>query len=230
MALEIKKTEQADLDKKEVFFFSISLFITLIIVLWAFEWKQYERPIVELVSRSTNTFEETMDVPATEIPPTPEIIVQQPQLVEVPDEQEIEEEIKFIFDVEVTEDTKIQAVEVIEAPKVDLEETEHVFSIVENTAEPKDGLAAFYKYISEQIKYPAQARRMRVEGKVFVEFIVGKDGRISEVVAVKGIGAGCDEEAVRIIQSSPPWNPGKQRGRPVRQRMVLPIVFKLADG
>jgi periplasmic protein TonB len=230
MALEIKKTEQADLDKKEVFFFSISLFITLIIVLWAFEWKQYEKPIVELVSRSTNTFEETMDVPATDIPPPPEIIVQQPQLVEVPNEQEIEQEIKFDFDVEVTEDTKIQAVEVIEAPKVELEETEHVFTIVEVTASPKDGLAAFYKFISEQIKYPAQARRMRVEGKVFVEFIVAKDGRISDVVAVKGIGAGCDEEAVRIIQSSPPWNPGKQRGKPVRQRMVLPIVFKLADG
>lgn len=229
MALEIKKTEQADLDKKEVFFFSISLFITLTIVLWAFEWKQYERPIVELVSRSTNTFEETMDVPATEIPPTPEIIVQQPQLVEVPNEQEIEQEIKFVFDVEVTEDTKIQAVEVIEVSKVELEETEHIFTIVEVSAMPKDGLAAFYKFVSEQIKYPAQARRMRVEGKVYVEFIVGKDGKISEVVAVKGIGAGCDEEAVRIIQSSPSWNPGKQRGKPVRQRMVLPIIFKLAD-
>lgn len=229
MALEIKKTEHADLDKKEVFFFSISLFITLVMVLGAFEYKQYDKPVMELVSRNTNTFEEMLDVPATEIPPTPEVIVQQPQLVEVPDEQEIEEEVKFVFDVEVTEDTKIQAVEVIEAPKIVEEETEQIFTIVEVSAEPKDGLAAFYQSMAEQIKYPAQARRMRVEGKVFVEFVIGKDGKITEVKAVKGIGAGCDEEAVRIIQNSPPWNPGRQRGKPVRQRMVLPIIFKLAN-
>jgi protein TonB len=228
MALEIKKTEHADLDKKEFFFFSISLFITLLMVLGAFEYKQYEKPVMELVSRNTNTFEEMLDVPATEIPPTPEVIVQQPRLVEVPDEQQIEDEVKFVFDVEVTEDTKIQEAVITEAPKVE-EETEEIFTIVESTAEPKGGLAAFYKSVGEQIKYPAQARRMRVEGKVFVEFIVGKDGKITEVKAVKGIGAGCDEEAVRIIENSPPWNPGKQRGKPVRQRMVLPIIFRLAS-
>ncbi len=228
MALEIKKTEHADLDKKEFFFFSISLFITLLMVLGAFEYKQYDTPVMELVSRNTNTFEEMLDVPATEIPPTPEVIVQQPRLVEVPDEQQIEDEVKFVFDVEVTEDTKIQEAVITEAPKVE-EETEEIFTIVESTAEPKGGLAAFYKSIGEQIKYPAQARRMRVEGKVFVEFIVGKDGKIADVKAVKGIGAGCDEEAIRIIENSPAWNPGKQRGKPVRQRMVLPIIFKLAS-
>jgi len=226
--MEIKKTENADLDKKEFFFFSISLFITLVIVLVAFEYKQYDRPVVELIARNTNTFEEMLDVPATEIPPTPEVIVQQPRLVEVPDEQQIEEDVKFVFDVEVTEDTKIQEAVITEAPKME-EETEEIFTIVENTAEPKNGLAAFYQFVGAQIKYPAQARRMRVEGKVYVEFVVGKDGKITEVKAVKGIGAGCDEEAVRIIQSSPPWNPGKQRGKPVKQRMVLPIIFKLAS-
>jgi protein TonB len=68
---------------------------------------------------------------------------------------------------------------------------------------------------------------MGTEGKVFVQFVINKDGSISDVVAIKGIGAGCDEEAVRIIQSSPQWTPGKQRGKPVKQRMVLPITFKL---
>jgi protein TonB len=79
------------------------------------------------------------------------------------------------------------------------------------------------------LKYPAQARRMRIEGKVFVEFVVDRDGSVTNVVIVKGIGAGCDEEAQRIIAGSPPWNAGKQRGKPVRQRMVLPITFKLAE-
>jgi periplasmic protein TonB len=229
MALEIKKTAQADLNNKEVFFFSISLFITLSLILLAFEWKQYDTPIVELISRNTNTFEVMMDVPATEIPPTPEVVIQQPRLVEVPDEQEIKEEIKFVFDIEVTEDTKIQQVEVIEVPKVVEENVEEIFSIVEFPAAPKEGLAAFYQYMAENIKYPAMARRMRVEGRVFVEFVIGKDGKITDVKAIKGIGAGCDEEAIRIIQNSPPWNPGRQRGKAVKQRMVLPIIFKLAE-
>ena len=83
------------------------------------------------------------------------------------------------------------------------------------------------KYVGDKLKYPAQARRMGIEGKVFVEFVVGKDGAIQDVRAVKGIGAGCDEEAVRIIQGSPAWTPGKQRGKPVKQKMILPIIFKL---
>jgi protein TonB len=68
---------------------------------------------------------------------------------------------------------------------------------------------------------------MGVEGKVFVQFVIGKDGSISDVKVIKGIGAGCDEEAIRIVQSSPAWNPGKQRGKPVKQRYTLPIQFKL---
>jgi protein TonB len=68
---------------------------------------------------------------------------------------------------------------------------------------------------------------MGVEGKVFVQFVIGKDGAISDVKVIKGIGAGCDEEAIRVVQSSPSWNPGKQRGKAVKQRYTLPIIFKL---
>jgi protein TonB len=78
-----------------------------------------------------------------------------------------------------------------------------------------------------QGKYPAQARRMGIEGKVFVEFVINKDGSIVDVRAMKGIGAGCDELAVKVVQEAPKWKPGKQRGKPVRQKMVLPITFKL---
>jgi protein TonB len=226
--MELKKYYHADLAKKYSLFLSISLVISLSLVLSAFEWKQYEKPMVELISRNTNTFEELVDVPATEIPPPPEMIIQQPKLVEVPDEQEIKEEIKFVFDVEVTEETKIQSAPIIEPQAVVEENLDQIFTIVEISASPKNGLSEFYKSIGEQIKYPAQARRMRVEGKVFVEFIVGRDGKIDEVNVVKGIGAGCDEEAVRIIQNTPAWNPAKQRGKPVKQKMVIPIIFKLA--
>jgi protein TonB len=229
MALEIKKNPNVDLNKKRGLLFSISLVITLSLVLYAFEWKQYDKSVVELTSKQTNVFETMVDVPPTTIPPPPEIIVQQPQLVAVPDEEDIEQEIKFVFDVEVTEDTRVEEYKPVEIPKVEEESSDEIFLVVEENAQPQGGISEFYRYVSENIKYPAQARRMRVEGRVFIEFVVGKDGKIFNAYAVKGIGAGCDEEAVRIIMSSPPWSPAKQRGKPVKQRMVLPITFKLAS-
>ncbi|MEY4929621.1 MAG: hypothetical protein RI909_345 [Bacteroidota bacterium] len=228
MALEIKKNPNVDLTSKRGLIFSISMVITLSMVLFAFEWKQYDKATVELTAKQTNVFETMIEVPSTTIPPPPEVIVQQPQLVAVPDEEDVEQDIKFVFDVEVTEETKVEEYKPIEVPKVE-EESDEIFLVVEENAQPKGGISEFYKYVSTNIKYPAQARRLNVEGRVYVEFIVGKDGKIFDAVTVKGIGAGCDEEAVRIIMSAPAWNPAKQRGKPVRQRMVLPITFKLAN-
>lgn len=103
-----------------------------------------------------------------------------------------------------------------------------VYTIVEETAAPQGGMNEFYKHIGMKLKYPAQARRMGIEGKVFVEFIVQTDGSISDVKVKKGIGAGCDEEAMNVVKSSPIWTPGKNKGVAVKQRMVLPISFRLS--
>ncbi|MGE0770802.1 MAG: energy transducer TonB [Cyclobacteriaceae bacterium] len=223
--MEAKKTDKADLTQKSAFFFSIGLLITMSIVVTAFEWKDTEVSDVDLLGKSTNTFEETIEVPPTDIPPPPPPQVQQPQIVEVPDEEEIEEDIQVNLDVEVTQETKVQEIVIqAEEPK---EEVDEIFTIVEDPASPKGGMTAFYKYVQDKMKYPAQARRMGIEGRVFVEFVIEKDGRITDVRAVKGIGAGCDEEAIRVVEAAPAWNPGKQRGKPVKQRMVLPITFKL---
>lgn len=223
--MEAKKTDSADLTKKSGFFLSVGLLVTMALVVTAFEWRQYEDSLVDLQGKNMNTFEEVMEVPPTEQPPPPPPQVQQPQVVEVPDEEEIKEDIKVNLDVEVTDQTKIEEI-VVQAAEPE-EESDQIFTIVEESATPKGGMAAFYKYVSDKIKYPPQARRMGIEGRVFVEFVIGKDGTLTEVRAIKGIGAGCDEEAVRIVQSAPPWNAGKQRGKPVKQRYTLPIIFKL---
>jgi TonB family protein len=103
-----------------------------------------------------------------------------------------------------------------------------VHLIVDETAFPKGGMPAFFEHIAKNLMYPAQARRMGIEGKVFVEFVVLEDGSVTDVIVKKGIGAGCDEEAVEVVRTSPPWNPGKKDGIAVKQRMVVPIAFKLA--
>lgn len=102
-----------------------------------------------------------------------------------------------------------------------------VYTVVEDQPEPAEGMASFYEYVMTNLKYPLQARRMGIEGKVFVQFVVDEHGEISEVKAIKGIGAGCDAEAERVLKEAVSWNPGLTDGKPVKVRLVLPITFKL---
>ena len=99
--------------------------------------------------------------------------------------------------------------------------------MVQDQPEPEGGIAAFYDYLGEHIRYPDEARRIGISGRVFVEFVVDKDGSITQAKVVKGIGGGCDEEAVGVVMSSPKWKPGKRRGRPVKVRMTVPVFFML---
>jgi len=101
-----------------------------------------------------------------------------------------------------------------------------VFTVVEQTPQFPGGMEAFYEYLSTNLKYPEEAIKNQAEGKVYVEFVVEKNGDLSNVRAVKGVGYGCDEEAVRVVKNAPAFEPGEQRGRKVRVKMVLPIMFK----
>lgn len=105
---------------------------------------------------------------------------------------------------------------------------DEVFLVVEESAKPIDGMETYYKQLSGVLLYPIQAREKGITGKVFVEFIVEVDGTLSDLKVLKGIGYGCDEEAMRAIQQAGLWTPGKQRRKIVRQRMVLPITFSLS--
>lgn len=223
--MEVKKNPKADLTKKTGLFLNLGLVVSLALVIMAFEWKFYDDGALMDLGRVADEFEDVMEIPPTEQPPPPPPKIQQPKIIEVPDEEEIVEEIEVDLDVEITEETVVEDI-VFDAP-VEEEVADEIFTIVEDQPSPKGGLSAFYEYIGKKLKYPAQARRMGIEGKVYVEFVVDKDGSITDVRAMKGIGAGCDQEAIRVIKSSPKWKPGKQRGRPVKVRMILPITFKL---
>lgn len=103
------------------------------------------------------------------------------------------------------------------------------FSVVEEKPQPQEGMAAFNQYIRSNLKYPEQAKINGIEGKVYVQFVVNKEGGIEQVQSLVGIGGGCDEEAVRLISGSPVWIPGKQEGKAVKVRMLLPVLFSLRE-
>lgn len=213
--------------KQHILFLNIGLSLALGLVLLAFEWSFEEKVIVEDLQLNKVAFEEFMDVPPTEQPPpSPPQVTQQPIVIEVPDE-EILEEVEINIDVEATQEMVVEEVVYLEEA-IPEEVAEEIFLIVEEAPEPIGGTAAFYKYVGNNIKYPTTALRENVSGRVFVQFIVGTSGEIENVKIVKGIGYGCDEEAIRIVKNSPNWKPGKQRGKPVKVQMVLPITFKMS--
>lgn len=221
--MEPKKSVRADISRKSALFFSVGLLVAMSVVLTAFEWKQEGDFLVDFGNTKFDITEELLNIPVTEVKP-PEVMPRTPVIVEA-EPDEIIEEVKIDLNIEATQDTEIP--DVVVTHEVAVEETEEIFLAPEESAAPVGGLGAFYKFISENIKYPQQAVRMEIEGKVYIEFVVAKDGTITEARVATGIGGGCDQEALRVVGLAPAWKPGKQRGKPVRQRIMIPVVFKL---
>ncbi len=223
--IAIKKARRTNAITNKKLFFSIGLFLSLLFVTTMFEWRSYDNTSLVNLEGNMQAMDEIMDVPLTNQPPPPppEKVIKQANIVEVQDVEEIIEEIKVDFDMDISEDDMFEVVIEIEKPAE--EEANEIFTIVEHKPTPKEGMANFFKSIYENIKYPPQALRAKVQGKVFIQFVINADGELTDFEVIKGIGMGCDEEALRVLKQSPAWNPGKQRGHPVRVRMILPIQF-----
>jgi protein TonB len=107
------------------------------------------------------------------------------------------------------------------------EDENQIFTVVEQAPEFNGGYEAMMVWVKAHMVYPPNARRMDIEGTVYVSFVVGKTGVISDVKVLRGFMAECDKEAVRVIQLMPPWTPGKQNGRNVNVRYTVPLKFRL---
>jgi protein TonB len=220
-----KKSPKADLESKKTIFIQLGMVFALAVVLFAFEWKTYEKQVIELASRAVDdTPEEMIEITQHEKPPPPPAPPQQTTVIEiVEDDMEIEDEIEI--DVEADQETEVQ--EYIPVMEEEEEAEEVIFTVVESMPGFPGGDAARIKYLNENINYPQMARESGIQGRVFVTFVVERDGSVTDVRVLRGIGGGCDEEAIRVIKNMPKWNPGKQRGKSVRVQFNMPILFKL---
>ena len=154
----------------------------------------------------------------------PPKVVKEEVVEEIPTIEEIKQ--NEVADVAVEGPTEIVFEEPVEEVVVEEDENK-IFTVVEQQPEFQGGYEAMMNFIKKNMRYPASARRMGVDGTVYVSFVVSKDGSISEVKTIRGISADCDKEAMRVVSMMPPWRPGKQNGKPVFVRFVLPIKFKL---
>ena len=208
-------------------FLNIGMTLSLLLVIVGINWKSYDSSEIVDLGKVEADANEVIEIPPSSQEPPPPPKQEVFQITEVKD-SEIIEEININLDVEATEE---EAIEEIEVNLVEHEEelVEEIFVIVEQEPLPVGGIEAFYSYLNKELVYPPRALRFSVSGSVFVQFIIEKDGTITGAQVVKGIGMGCDEEALRVIESAPPWIPGKQRGVPVRVKKIIPVRFMMSE-
>ena len=225
--MEEKKSPKANLENKKLMFTQIGMIIALLIAWLAFEHKSYDKRELDesLLNREVVLDEEMVEITKQE--------EQKPQPVDQPQQTT---QLEIVDDNVETEDININAEveqnEVIEeyvAPEVVEEEVveQEIFQIVEEMPAFPGGEAKLMEYVGKNIKYPQIARETGIQGRVFIGFVVEPDGSVSNVKLLRGIGGGCDEEAMRVVKSMPKWKPGKQRGKAVRVSYQIPVFFKL---
>ena len=228
--MELKKNPNADLEKRRGLYLEIGLVAIMAIALLAFEWRNYDQEQVEVTQRTA--MDEVEDViiqtQQEELPPPPP--PEQPEVTTelnvIEDDAESENEVDMSSIARQEEATNIE-ITPVQIEEEEEEDEQEIFQVVENDPEFPGGAEALYKYLAQNIKYPQLARENNITGRVYVTFVVEKDGSVTGVRVVRDIGGGCGAEAVRVVKAMPKWTPGKQRGKAVRVQYNLPVNFSL---
>lgn len=227
--MEAKKSPKADLEKRRGLYLEVGMIVILAASLLAFNVKNYDKEEKQVNTRTVKeeVAEEIMQTQEkVEPPPPPEQQEVAPTDLKVVDNDAKLENEAQVFDADAknAENVEVQQVTITEEVE-DVEET--VWVAVEEDPEFPGGLDALSQYLADNIQYPALARENGITGKVFVTFVVEKDGRVGQIKILRDIGGGCGAEAVRVVKAMPKWKPGKQSGKPVRTQFNLPVSFNL---
>jgi protein TonB len=230
IAMELKKTDKVDLERRKGMFLEIGLVVTLSIILVAFEWTKGESKGDNDQMVQEIQFEDEMMQITRREEPKPEPKPEQPKVAEVLDivDDDVEIEDDFNFDMEATDNTEYDFTSMIGNDEEEIQE-EEVFYIVEDmpTFNGGDPATEFRKYIAQNLRYPEIAAENGISGRVIVQFAVNKTGSVVDAVVVRSVDPALDKEAIRVVMSSPKWTPGKQRGKAVKVLFTFPINFVL---
>jgi len=228
--MEVKKSPKADLEKMKLLFIQIGMVVSLGVILLAFEWTSSGEINTDLANlQDVKIEEEIMDITRQEEvkpPPPPPAPIQVSDVINIVEDNVDIQDNSNIFDSEFKETAAVQIVQ-YQVSEKDVEE-EEVFVVVEEMPGFAGGDSnKFREYIQKNLNYPTVAAENGIQGRVFVAFVVEPDGRVTNVKVVRSVDPALDKEAVRVVESSPRWKPGKQRGKSVRVSFTFPIIFVL---
>lgn len=226
--MEAKKSKKAAIENQRGSWLLMGAVVALAFMFVSFEWTQHDVRLAANSLVNDPIFEEVL-VPITypeeklEPPPPPEIKVTE-EFTIVSDDEEVTSAVATVSE-DLGQINKVVWVPpVVETEKVE-EDVIHVTA--EIMPEFPGGMAALMKYLGANIKYPTISQEMGSAGRVIVQFVVDKDGSISNPEVVRGVDAYLDKEAIRVISSMPKWRPGVQNGKKVRVKYTVPVVFRL---
>ncbi len=219
--MAIRKNPKADLRRTYGIFVEVGMVAALLLLILAFRanLQRGEGMEIQTLEQEVVQMEEILQTKQIVKPPPPP---RPPVPVEVPNDEIIEDD---DLDLDASLDIEEPLANLPPPPPPEEEEEEpepEIFVVVEEMPDLIGGLGE----IQKKIRYPEIARKAGVEGRVILQFIVDENGKVTEPAVVRGIGAGCDEEALRVVREAK-FKPGKQRGKPVKVKMSLPITFKL---
>ena len=226
---EVKKSPKANLETHKINSILMGMVVGIAVIFFAFEWSSETRKVDESIIVQDVLAEEEIEITRREPTPPPPPPPPEP---EAPEEIEVvEEKVETRIEIKTEDDASQRQTETYvppPPPKPKVEEvTEEIFVVVEEQPEFPGGNAAMMKFLGDNIKYPVIAQENAIQGRVITNFVVERDGSITDVQVVRGVDPSLDKEAIRVIQSMPKWKPGKQRGSAVRVRFTLPVVFRL---
>lgn len=230
--METKKTTRADLESKKRIFLEIGLTVALVAVLTAFEWKTAASEATDLNMPASEAEYEvmvpiTVSSPQLPPPPPPQIRALTDWIDIVEEEDPLANELDIIDIETTTNGTSNGPITLEQLGNIGTQDDE-LEPTVFVPAEDMPFFPNVQQWIGKHIKYPPIAAENGIYGKVYVQFVVEKNGSISNVKVIKGVDASLDKEAVRVIESMPKWTPGKQRGKAVRVSYTMPINFQLS--
>ena len=227
--MEVKKSPKADLENKKTTNLLIGAVLTLAVLFVGFEWSEREKKVATDTGLAEVVFEEEI-IPITEqeqpkqAPPPPEAPKMEEVLEIAENDADVEEStIQASDDIQQAVEVKYVEVEV-EEEEVD---EQQIFTVVEEMPSFPGGMGECMKWLSKNIKYPTISQENGVQGRVIIQFVVNKDGSIVDAQVARGVDPYLDKEALRVVGQMPKWKPGKQRGKEVRVKYTLPVMFRL---
>lgn len=229
--MEVKKSAKANLEDKKLLLREIGLVVALLVVLGAFQWSSKEKSTETLQADNFVVVEEEMVPITTDVPPPPPEAPKEPVVSDIIDI--VDDDIKVDNTLLLSTEDEGLAITVkdyvAESTYVEEEIEEEVpFAIVEQKPKFQGGdQNDFTKWVFSNIVYPEIAKENGVQGRVILQFTVDKDGSVKNVKVLRGVDSSLDKEAVRVVSSSPKWEPGRQRDKPAKVTFVFPVIFQL---
>lgn len=227
--MEIKKSPKADLENKRSLFTLVGLVLALGFTYICFEWTNTEAMVADASNLNEEVYNDSEELP----PPSEQNEPHQEVKAETPPPQ-IVTEIKVVENDKETKEVIIKdpedkgdpISEALPPEEEEQEDTEEIFTIVEKKADFPGGTAKLMEFLKKELNYPQVAIDNNIQGRVYVEFVVNKDGSIQDVKVARGVDPSLDNEAIRVVKKMPKWTPAEQRGKTCRSRFTLPVLFK----